>query len=120
LCFIAATVDLAMVSPAEWHGEFVADLPTKRPRLNVAQMVRVRRAPAADKARLGGDESDMLAVSNTPWLREGENGFIDRFGARAPASPCRGSRFASAAWRRDARSRVPIEIAVRFGGTIVD
>jgi hypothetical protein len=40
-CFIAAAVDLAMMPPAQRHGEFVADFSAKRPRLRKSQMVGI-------------------------------------------------------------------------------
>ena len=86
-----------MMPPAQWHCEFVTHLAAKRARLSEAQMVGVRRPPAADQARLCGDKPDMVAVANSPWLGEGENGFIDCtgwFGAPGPAPLRRGSRFA--------------------------
>ncbi len=96
LCFIAATMDFAMMPPAQWHCEFVTHLAAKRSRLSEAQMVGVRRPPAADQARLLGNKPDMVAVANSPCLGEGENGFIDCtdwFGAPTPALPRRGTWF---------------------------
>ena len=59
--FITVTMQLAMMSPAEWHREFVADLATERTRLREAQMVRIGWQPAADQARLLDHMPDMIA-----------------------------------------------------------
>jgi hypothetical protein len=52
--FVAAAVDLAMMSSAQWYGEFIADLPPERPTLRESQVVGIRWPPAANQARLLG------------------------------------------------------------------
>src|SRR5262249_6262504 len=54
-CFIAAVMNLTMMSPTEWNSELIADLATERPRLRKAQVVSIRRMPPADQARLLGN-----------------------------------------------------------------
>jgi hypothetical protein len=58
------SMQLAMMSPAERHREFVADLATECTRLREAQMVWIGRPPAADQARLLNHMPDMIAVTN--------------------------------------------------------
>ena len=67
--FIAAAMDLAVVSPAQRHGELVADLAAERPMLRKPKVVGVRRLAAADQTRLLGDEPDMVLVTNAARLR---------------------------------------------------
>ena len=52
--FIAAAVDLAMMSSAQWYGEFIAYLATERPALRESQVVGIRWPSAANQARLLG------------------------------------------------------------------
>ena len=52
--FIAMAVNLAMVSSAQRDGELVADLAAERPALREAQMMGIRRLPAADRGRAVG------------------------------------------------------------------
>ena len=48
LALVAAPMNLAVVSPAQWHGKFVADLAPERPALRKTQVVRVGRLSTAD------------------------------------------------------------------------
>lgn len=75
--FVAPAMHFAVVGAAQRHGEFIAHLAAKRTQLREAQMVRIRRMPPADQARLFDHVSDMLAVADAPWLRERQNAFID-------------------------------------------
>ena len=81
---IAATMDLAMMAPAQRHREFVADLAAKRPALREAQVMRIRRLAAANQTRLLGHVSDVVSVTNPARLGEGEGAFVD-----APSDPLR-------------------------------
>jgi len=47
-CFITVTMQLAMMSPAEGHRKFVADLAAECKRLREAQMVWIGRPATAD------------------------------------------------------------------------
>ena len=68
--FIAAAVNLAMMTAAHRNCELVADLPPECPALHEAEVMSVRRSPAADQTRTGGDKFDVLAVTNPPRLRQ--------------------------------------------------
>ena len=57
VAFITVAMNLAMMASAECHDPLVADLSAKCAALREAQMMRIRRGPAADKARLGRDKS---------------------------------------------------------------
>ena len=49
---ITVAVNLAMMTSAEGYGKLIADFETQGPGLRKAQMMRVRRLPAADEAGL--------------------------------------------------------------------
>ena len=75
---------LAMVPSTQRDCELIADLATERPGLGKAQMMRVRRAATADKARLLGDMADMLAIANTARFSQQQCAFVDAFWLRSP------------------------------------
>ena len=57
-------MNLTMVPTAQRHGEFIADLAPERGPLREVHMVGVRWLPAADQARLFGNETDVIAVAD--------------------------------------------------------
>ena len=75
-CLVADAMDQPMMDTAERDRELVAGLAAKRPRLQVAQVMRVRGLAAADQAGLLGDVTKMLAVAIAPWRRNGEHALV--------------------------------------------
>ena len=75
--FIAAAMDLAVVSSAQRYGELVADLAAECLKLRKPKMMGVRGLTAADQARLFGDEPDMVLVPNATRLGQGERALVD-------------------------------------------
>ena len=69
-------MQLAMMSPAERHREFVADLATERTRLREAQMVWIARPATADQARLLNHMPDMIAVTNATRFGEDKHTLV--------------------------------------------
>jgi hypothetical protein len=80
-------MNLAMVTAAQWYGDFIAHLPSERRALGEAHMVGVRRFAAADQAPLPGNEPDVLAVANSPRLGEDKHALVDGFGAALANRP---------------------------------
>ena len=80
--FIAMTMDLAVMSPAERHGELVADLAAERPALSKAQVMGVAGFAAADQTSLLRHKAHMVAIADAPRLGMGEDGLIDAVGAK--------------------------------------
>jgi hypothetical protein len=74
--FVAATVDLAMVSAAERDGELIADFATECPPLREPQMVGIRGLTAADQARVFGHLSDVLPVPNPAGFWKGQGALV--------------------------------------------
>jgi hypothetical protein len=68
--FVAAAVNLAMMSPAQRDRELVADLASQGSTLCEAQMVGIRRLPAAHETRLRSHISDVFAITNSARLRQ--------------------------------------------------
>ena len=74
-------MNLAMVTAAQWYGEFIAHLAAERGALREAHMVGVRRFAAADQAGLLSNEPDVIAVANSPRLGEDKHALVDGFAA---------------------------------------
>jgi hypothetical protein len=66
--FVLAAVDLAMMSSAQWYGEFIADLAPERGMLREPQVMGIRGSSAANQARLLGNRFDVIAVTNPARL----------------------------------------------------
>ena len=61
--FIAVAMKLSMMFPAQWNGEFIADLSSECSGLGKFEMMRITRGSLADQARLRGDECEVDLVS---------------------------------------------------------
>ena len=70
--FVARAMGLAMMAPAQRHGELVTDLAAERAVLGEAQMVGVGRPAPTNQASLFSHELDMLLVTKAAWLRMGK------------------------------------------------
>ena len=77
---VAGAMDGAMMRAAERDGEFIAGLAAERPRLQVAEMMRIGLFAAADEARLLGNIAKVLPVSITPRCRNDEHALVDALG----------------------------------------
>jgi len=62
-------VDLAVVTATERNSEFVTDFSRHCPILGEAEMMGVRRAPAAYQARLLRHKLDVFAITNAARFR---------------------------------------------------
>ena len=82
--FIAGAVKFAVMAPAQWHGELVADLEAETPRLGKAHMVGIAGLPGADQAGLFGDKPEVGLVAVAAQFRKGQHALVDsvRFGLR--------------------------------------
>jgi hypothetical protein len=65
---VAAAVEVATVSAAQWDRELIADLAAQGQALRKTQMVSVRRSPAANQA--GGSPASLIrgVMQASPWL----------------------------------------------------
>src|SRR5438094_9751154 len=80
-------MDLAMMAPAQWDSELIADLAPEAAQLGEPHMVGIRGPPAANQAWLFDDVADVVAVADAPWFGERQNAFVDllRSGRRGRA-----------------------------------
>jgi hypothetical protein len=70
-------MNLAMVTAAQGHREFIAHLAAERWALRETHLVRVRWLVAADQARLFGDEPDVIEVAQSAKLGQRQNALDD-------------------------------------------
>ena len=75
--FIAGLMQLPMMTAAERYGELVADFEAECPGLRKPQVMRIGRLPAADEARLRGNEPQMGLVTQPLGLGDGKKAFVD-------------------------------------------
>ena len=76
--FVAAAMNLAMVSSTQWHGEFVADRAAERWALRKPHVVGIRWLPGANQAGLLGNELDVVPIANPARFRKSEFAFVYR------------------------------------------
>ena len=87
--FIAAAVNLAMMSSTQRHGELIAHLAAECAVLGEAQMMRIRWSSAANETRLLGDKLDVVLVTKAARFRVGQAALVDVVGSRSLASVVR-------------------------------
>jgi hypothetical protein len=66
--FIAAAVDLTMVSPTQWDSEFIAHLASERPALHKSEVVGIRGASATNQTGVLGNEFDVIPITKPARL----------------------------------------------------
>ena len=86
---IAGAMDLAMMAPAQRHGELITDLAAQRAVLREAQVVGVCRPAPTNQARLFGYELHVLLVTKAAWLRTGKPAFVNAIGRGCSGGPYR-------------------------------
>jgi hypothetical protein len=74
---VTVAVNVAMMSPAERDGEFVADFETEGSGLRKPQVMRIGRLAVADQTGLRGNKPQMGFVAKTPGLGNGQNALVD-------------------------------------------
>ena len=79
LGFIAVTMNLAVVSPAQRHGELVTDFSAERVVLRKPKVMGVRRGAAANQAWLFSYEPEVFLVTNATWPHSHEMAVFDIF-----------------------------------------
>src|SRR2546425_9222932 len=89
---VAGPMDRAVMRAAQRDGEFVARFAAERPRLQVAQMMRIGLFAAADETRLLGDITKVLPVTIAPRSRKDEPALVDAVGLIEVAASLRERR----------------------------
>jgi len=62
--FIAMAMNVAVMSPAQRHGELVADLAAERAALGEAQVMSIARLAPADQTSLLSDVPEVVGVAD--------------------------------------------------------
>jgi hypothetical protein len=99
---ITLSVERSMMGSAKWDCVFVTDTATKGASLREAQVMRIRRPPPADQARLRRHEPEVGAVAVAAWFAHREGAFVD-VPSHGIVDPFRQPAFCK---RRQAQSRI--------------
>ena len=70
-------MELTVVTSTQWHGELIAYLAPKGAMLRESQVMCIGGLPAANQASLLGNRSDMIPITNSPLLGQGQSALID-------------------------------------------
>src|SRR5262249_36701940 len=68
---VTLAMKLAVVDPTNRDGELIADSVSKRTRLHKCEVMRIAPRPAADKARLPGQEFPVLLIAKANRFAQG-------------------------------------------------
>jgi hypothetical protein len=79
--FVAGTMNLAVVDPAQRSNEFVTHIKAERTPLHEPETVRIGRLSPTHEARLLGDEPEMLLVAIAMRLGDRKYALVDPFGS---------------------------------------
>ena len=69
--FVAAVMDLAMVSSTQGYGVLIADLSAEGSALGKSEVVGLRGSATANETRVLGNSPDVNSIANAAWLRQG-------------------------------------------------
>ena len=73
-----------MMNPAERDGELVRNPPAECTRLGIADMVSLAGLPSAHRARLNGNEPQMIFVARAPRLDQAKATVCNGFASAIP------------------------------------
>ena len=76
-CFVATSMNFAVMSTAQWDRELITDLSSEGSALCKSEVVRIGRTPAANQTRMSCDEFHMLSIADSSRLRMGRTAFFD-------------------------------------------
>ena len=85
-------MNLAMVAPAQRHGELIAHFAPERAMLREPQMMGIRGSAAANQARLFGHVLDVVLVAKAAGLGMDQLALVDALGARSSSRRVPGVR----------------------------
>jgi hypothetical protein len=74
--FIAAPMELPVVTAAQWNSELVAYFAGQSAALRESEMMRVRRLSTTDEARFLDNGPDMVSIANPTWLGQRERTLV--------------------------------------------
>ena len=76
-CFVATSMNFAVMSAAQWDRELITHLSSKCSALCKSEVVRIGRTPTANQTGMSCDEFHMLAIADSTRLRMGRTAFFD-------------------------------------------
>ena len=78
-CFVATSMNIAVMSSAQWHRELITHVASKRSALSKSEVVRIGRTPTANQTRMSCDEFHVLSIADSSRLRVGKTARFDLF-----------------------------------------
>jgi hypothetical protein len=81
--FIASSVHLAVVTPAQWNRKFIADFAIERPTLRKSYVMSISRASAANQTGMLSDKFDVIRVTYSASFRHAQRALINWSGSQA-------------------------------------
>ena len=76
-CFVATSMNFAVMSTAQWDRELITHLSSECSALCKSEVVRIGRMPAANQTRMSCDKFDMLSIADSTRLGMGRTAFFD-------------------------------------------
>ena len=76
-CFVATSMNFAVMSTAQWDRELITHLASKCSALCKSEVVRIGRTPTANQTGMSCDEFHMLSIADSTRLRMGRTAFFD-------------------------------------------
>ena len=105
-CFVAISMNFAVMPAAQRDRELITHPPSKCSGLRKSEVVRVGRTPAANQAGMSCHEFHMLSIADSPRLRTRRTTFVDPLdrGSLRPLGPlplkcCRVANRSKGRWR---------------------
>jgi hypothetical protein len=80
-CFVAASMNFAVMTTAQWDCEFITYLSSERSALCKSEVVRIGGTPAANQAGMSCDKFHMLSIADSSRLRMRRRVFFDPLGS---------------------------------------
>ena|ERR1700733_12670060 len=78
--FVAAAMDLSMVTSTQRDSELIAYLAPECPALRESEVVGIRGSSAANQTRVLSDRFDVIPVANPARFRPRQSALIDHLG----------------------------------------
>ena len=83
-CFVAASMNFAVMSTAQWNRELITHLASQCSALCKSEVVRIGRTPTANQTGMSCDEFHMFSIADSTRLRMDGTAFFDLLDGGSP------------------------------------